>query len=88
MTGLMDRAGWFSDSAIAMLGIEQRHFKGPIFVGDTLRCEMRIADMRLTSKGDRGFVMRTFTLLNQRDDVVQTGQIGLMIRRREQVVAK
>lgn len=80
LTGLMDRAGWFSESALAMLGIEKWSFDKPIFVGDTLRCEMEILDKRLTSKADRGIVGRRFTLHNQRGEVVQTGEIGVMVR--------
>jgi len=87
LTGLMERAGWFSDSALAMLGIERWSFRGPIFVGDTLRCEMEVLDKRVTSKGDRGIVARRFTLHNQRDEVVQSGDIGLMLRLAPEVAA-
>ncbi len=80
LTGLMDRAGWFHESAIAMLGIDGWRFEGPIFVGDTLRGEMEIVDKRLTSKGDRGIVNRRFSLLNQDDQLVQQGTIGVMVR--------
>lgn len=87
LTGLMERAGWFSESALAMLGIERWTFQSPIFVGDTLRCEMEVLDKRLTSKGDRGIVSRRFTLRNQRDAVVQIGEIGLMIKMSPEVAA-
>lgn len=80
MTGLMDRAGWFDGSAIAMLGIDGWRFTGPVFVGDTLHCRVEITGKRLTSKGDRGILERKFSLLNQRDEVVQEGNISLMIR--------
>ncbi len=80
LTGLMERAGWFSESALAMLDIERWAFRKPIFVGDTLRGEMEIVSKRVTSTGDRGIVGRRFTLLNQRDEVVQTGDLGMMIK--------
>ncbi len=80
LTGLMDRAGWFHESAIAMLGIDGWRFESPIFVGDTLHGEMEIIDKRLTKKGDRGIVERRFTLLNQNAQLIQRGAIGLMIR--------
>jgi acyl dehydratase len=87
MTGLMERAGWFAESALAMLDVEHWVFQAPIFVGDTIRCEMEIVDRRMTSKGDKGVVGRRFTLRNQRDEVVQAGEIGLLIRLRSQVDA-
>ncbi|GAB2740120.1 MaoC/PaaZ C-terminal domain-containing protein [Nocardioides pakistanensis] len=79
LTGLMDRAGWFARSAVAMLGIKDWRFAGPIFVGDTLHCELEITDLRLTSRGDRAVVGRHFRLINQRQEVVQEGQIPMMV---------
>src|SRR5271163_5254554 len=34
MTGLLDRSGLFSGSAIAMLGIRDWQFLAPVFIGD------------------------------------------------------
>lgn len=79
-TGLLDRTGLFAGSIIAALGIRDWNYKAPVFVGDTLHFEMEIASKRLTSKGDRGIVDRKFRLINQRNEVVQEGHIGLMIR--------
>jgi acyl dehydratase len=87
LTGLMDRAGWFSESALALLDIERWEFRGPIFVGDTLRARLEIVSKRLTSRGDRGILGRRFTLLNQRDEVVQTGDLGMMIKLAPEVAA-
>lgn len=80
MTGLMDRTGLFSGSAIAMLGIKDWQFKAPIFIGDTLHFELEILSKRLTSKGDRGIVGRRFRLINQRGEVTQEGDIDIMLR--------
>jgi acyl dehydratase len=72
--------GLFAGSIIAALGIRDWNYKAPVFVGDTLHFEMEIASKRLTSKGDRGIVDRKFRLINQSNEVVQEGHIGLMIR--------
>jgi len=80
MTGLLDRTGLFDGSAIAMLGIRDWTFKGPIFVGDTIHFEMEIVSKRLTSKEDRGIVDRQFRLINQRGETVQEGNIAIMLR--------
>lgn len=80
MTGLLDRTGLFDGSAIAMLGIRDWIFKGPIFVGDTIHFEMEIVSKRLTSKEDRGIVDRKFKLINQRGETVQEGNIAIMLR--------
>lgn len=80
VTGLMDQAGWFRTSAIAMLDIENWKFALPIAIGDTLTCRMDITAVRRTSKGDAGVVGRRFTLENQSGKAVQYGDIGMLVR--------
>jgi len=83
LTGLLDRTGLFSGSAIAMLGINEWKFTAPIFIGDTVHFRLTITDVRRTSKPDRGVVGRFFELINQDGVVVQQGNIDLMIRSRQ-----
>jgi acyl dehydratase len=82
-TGLLDRIGVFSGSAIAMLGIADWTFTAPVFIGDTLHLELTILGVRPSrSKPDRGIVQRHFELRNQHGDVVQAGRIDVLVRRR------
>jgi acyl dehydratase len=82
-TGLLDRLGVFSGSAMAMLGIKDWTFTAPVFIGDTVRLELTILDVRPSrSKPDRGIVERQFALRNQRAELVQTGRIDVLVRRR------
>jgi acyl dehydratase len=83
LTGLLDRTGLFSGSAIAMLGINEWKFTAPIFIGDTVHVRLTITDVRRTSKPDRGVVGRFFELINQDGAVVQQGNIDLMVRSRQ-----
>jgi acyl dehydratase len=80
MTGLLERTGLFSGSAMAMLGVDKWSFSAPTFVGDTLHATIEIVSKRLTSQGDRGIVDRRFALVNQDGTTVQSGHLGLMIR--------
>lgn len=77
-TGLLDRLGIFRESMAAMLEIESWTFAAPVFIGDTVRLRLTIEETRLTSRGDRGIVRRRLELLNQRDEVVQSGIITVM----------
>ena len=81
VTGLTARLGVFDGTIIAMLGIDSWRFVGPVFVGDTISVRMAIADKRETARSDRGILVRNYEVLNQRDEVVQTGSMTLMIRR-------
>lgn len=81
-TGLLDRLGTFSGSAIAMLGIDGWKFTAPVFIGDTIHLELTIVSVRPSrSKPDRGVVERQFDLVNQRGEVVQSGRIDVLVRR-------
>ncbi len=57
-------------------------FTGPILMGDTVRVRVRVQSKRETKKADRGVVVEYVTMLNQRGEVVQEGEHGLMILRR------
>lgn len=82
MTGLLDRLGIFSGSAIAMLSITDWQFTAPIFIGDTVHLELTILAIRPSrSKPDRGVVERQFEVINQRGEVLQSGRIDVLVRR-------
>lgn len=83
ITGLMDRAGWFSTSAIAMLGIDNWKFHAPMMVGQTLHAEMVIGETRRTRDGRRGIVQRKFLLVTHDGDVLQSGSIPMLIACRD-----
>lgn len=80
--GLVSRLGIFEGSSIALLGVDDWQFRGPIVAGDTVRCEVHILAVRPTSNGEAGILDRQFDVLNQRDERVQQGRIGLMVARR------
>ena len=77
--GLASRIGVFESCSIALLGVDDWRFRRPLRIGDTVRCRVEILDTRLTSKGDAGVLRRRFTLVDQREDVVQDGEIPLLV---------
>lgn len=76
--GLADRDGSLDGSAVALLGVDWR-FKEPVMFGDTIRLRITVASKRLTSKGDRGVLVRKVEVLNQRGSVVQEGNFTTMV---------
>jgi acyl dehydratase len=82
-TGLLDRSGLFNGTAVAMLGITDWTFRGPVFIGDTVRLRVTILGFRRSSgRPDTGIVQRSLAILNQRGEIVQNGRIDLMLRAR------
>ena len=57
-------------------------FTGPILMGDTIRVRVKILSKRETKKPDRGIVVEYVSMLNQREEVVQEGEHGLMVLRK------
>ncbi|TQC43949.1 dehydratase [Rhodococcus sp. WS4] len=80
LTGLVTRLGVFEAGTIALLGIEEWRFKGPVFDGDTIHVEVLIEDKKITSDGKRGVLRRRYQLVNQRDEVVQEGVMPLLMK--------
>jgi len=80
-TGLLARSGLFDGTAVAFLGIDDWKFLGPIVFGDTIRVEFTVMSMRETKNPETGILTRAVRLVNQRDEVVQSGDMTLMIRR-------
>ena len=68
-------------ATMAFAGLRWK-FKGPIKIGDTIRVRGKVTAKKETSKGDRGLVTVTRTVVNQRDEVVQEGETDLMVERR------
>lgn len=80
--GLLSTLGIFEQCSIALLGIDEWRFEGPIRAGDSVRCEVEILQARLTSRGDAGILTRRLVLSNHDGDIVQQGMINLMVSRR------
>jgi acyl dehydratase len=57
-------------------------FVGPIFIGDTVRAQVRVAEKRASqSKPDRGIITLELELRNQQGETVQRGKNVLMVER-------
>ncbi len=81
-TGLRSRLGIFEDTLIAFAGIREWRFVKPVLIGDTVRTVNTIVELRETSRPDRGIMVQRVDVRNQRDEVVQTGEMVSLMRRR------
>ncbi|MBI2869223.1 MAG: MaoC family dehydratase N-terminal domain-containing protein [Chloroflexi bacterium] len=58
---------------------DRLRFLAPVRPGDTIRCHWEIASMREShTKPDRGIITFALQVLNQRDEVVQEGEVSFM----------
>ena len=79
--GLAYRTEIDPDGAVAFLGLSWT-FSRPIKLGDTVHAIIRVANMRPTRAPDRGIITQSTQLLNQRGEVVQSGEMTMMLKRR------
>ena len=64
-------------------GICEWRILNPVFIGDTIRVRVSVAEKRLTSDGGRAVVRMYYEVLNQNDEFVAKGYINRMIDLRE-----
>ena len=79
--GLMwARTGELRDTAVAFLGISDWRFVGPIFVGDTIFVDYRIAELRDSrSKPTQAIATFDVEVVNQHGSIVQRGRKALLV---------
>lgn len=81
MTGLQSRLGLLDGTTLAFGGVQWR-FVRPIMLGDTIFARLAVTSKRETSKPDRGVMILGAKLCNQRDEVVQEGELTLLMKRK------
>jgi len=81
VSGLAYRTEIDPDGAVAFQGLSWK-FSGPIKLGDTVHAIIQIAGMRPTCAPDRGIIVQVTQLLNQRGEIVQIGELTMMVKRR------
>jgi len=69
------------ESILALLELTWK-FKLPIFIGDTIRVEQVVQDMRESASGDRGVLIFEKKVINQRNEVVQTGTTTILLAKK------
>lgn len=77
-SGLVSQMGHLRGTALGFLGMTWR-YTNVIRAGDTIRVQITVKEARVTSKPERGVLVRQLDVLNQRDEVVQTGEWTVMV---------
>lgn len=79
--GLMSQMNWIDGTAMGLLGVSWE-FQAPVKLGDTISANVTPLEARPSKTAGRGVLKLGFEVLNQRDEVVQTGSIVLLMQRR------
>jgi itaconyl-CoA hydratase len=81
--GLVIQSGFFGDSVIAWLGLDEVRLPKPVLPGDTIRARVTVVEQLPTSKPHRGRVTLAYDVTNQRDETVLTFRSGFLMHRRD-----
>ncbi|MFP4311344.1 MAG: MaoC/PaaZ C-terminal domain-containing protein [Nitriliruptoraceae bacterium] len=86
--GLVIQSGFFGDSVIAWLGLDEVRLPRPVLPGDTISVGAEVVEHVVTSKPHRGRISLSYDVRNQRDEVVLTFRSGFLMYRRDVPDAK
>jgi itaconyl-CoA hydratase len=80
--GLVIQSGFYGDSIIAWLGLDEVRLPRPVLPGDTIYVLAEVVEHVLTSKPNRGRIAVAYDVRNQRDEQVLTFRSGFLMHRR------
>src|SRR5262245_52071445 len=73
---------------LAVLSIQEWHFRGPVFIGDTIHVQSEVVSIEPRSRGRRGVVTWRRQVLNQETKVVQEGTTLTLVEGRANLRAE
>lgn len=72
----------FTDTIIALVGIDHARFLAPVRPGDSIRTEVEVLETRATSRADRGVVVFRDHVINQHGEEVFCNDKTALLKRR------
>jgi acyl dehydratase len=81
-TGLRQRVGLFDGTLMGLLEVRRWRFGAPVRIGDTIRVRAEVTGLRPTSNPDRGVMVQRVEVVNQADEVVNDGELVMLLKRR------
>jgi acyl dehydratase len=77
-SGLAYQMGFLEGTVLAFTGLEWK-FRDPVFIGDTIRVQVKITNLRAMKAAGGGFVTFEVKVLNQSDKVTQKGEWTVLV---------
>jgi acyl dehydratase len=83
--GLLTQLNLLGEGVIALLNLNW-DFKGVVMIGDTIYARVAPVEIRKTSRPGAGIVKFGFEVINQRDELIQTGIMTVMMKTKDHPV--
>ncbi len=78
-SGLLMDVGFVTGTVEAFTALEWR-FRAPVKIGDTIRVEAKVSDLKPARRLGGGYVTLKVTVRNQRDESVQRGSWTVLVK--------
>lgn len=69
-----------AQAIVANYGAERIRYPRPTFIGDTIRCQIRVAELRVRNDST-GVATFDWNAVSQRDELVMTSQLKVLLKR-------
>ena len=81
-SGLAVRLGFMAETVLAFREVSDWKFSLPVFLGDTVRLRVTVADKKAMRRAGGGLVYFKVEVLNQDDDICQRGTWQILCKSR------
>ena len=78
-TGLAYRMRFLEGTVLAFRSIDEWKFSAPVYIGDTIRCEVKVTEVKEAKRLGGGIVTFETKVLNQEDKTVQRGLWSVIV---------
>jgi acyl dehydratase len=78
-TGLAYRTRILEQTVIAFRSVNEWKFSSPVYIGDTVHCELQVAELKEAKKLGGGIVTLEIKVINQEGKTVQKGSWSVIV---------
>ena len=78
-TGLIYRTRIIEGTVLAFRSVDEWKFSQPVFIGDTIHCQLEVASTKDAKRLGGGLVVITVRVFNQEDKLVQKGSMTVLV---------
>ncbi|MBI5958887.1 MAG: MaoC family dehydratase N-terminal domain-containing protein [Chloroflexi bacterium] len=82
-SGLAYQLGFMEGTVIAFTGIDWK-FRAPVFIGDTIRVQIKVSSLRAMKSAGGGFVTFDVKVVNQDNAATQKGEWTILVASKPQ----
>lgn len=79
-TGLLIQTGFAEGTNLAFTSINEWKFRGFVKIGDTIHATAKVTKTKAVSAAGGGFIIFQVRVLNQKNEVVQQGELTMLFR--------